>query len=147
MKFYFDHEKLKVYQRSLDFIDLADSILEILPKSRSIYDQLERASASIPLNIAEGNGKFTPADRCRFFDIARGSALECSAALDVLVRKGFLSDTQAIEGKRCLVEIVSMLVGLVKANSSDRVHEEQALYGGSLFYGSSGDQACGQDLD
>src|SRR5947207_6782236 len=46
------------------------------------------ASTSIPLNIAEGNGKFSAKDRARFFEMARGSALECAACLDVLlVRK------------------------------------------------------------
>jgi four helix bundle protein len=39
------------------------------------------------LNIAEGNGKHTSADRCRYFDIARGSAIECTACLDVLIAK------------------------------------------------------------
>ena len=42
---------------------------------------------SLELNIAEGNGKYTSADRCRFFDTARASALECAACLDVLVAK------------------------------------------------------------
>jgi len=131
MKKYFDHEKLKVYQRALNFIDLVDVILETLPKSRSVHDQLDRASTSIPLNIAEGNGKFRSADRCRFFDIARGSSLECAAALDVLLHKGLISVERVEEGKECLVEIVSMLVGLVKSNSSDRVYEPQAEYGTS----------------
>lgn len=57
----------------------------------AVYDQLDRASTSIPLNIAEGNGKYTPKDRCRFFDIARGSAFECAAVLDVLTAKAILS--------------------------------------------------------
>lgn len=128
----FDHEKLKVYQRSLDFVELAEAILADVPKSQAVYGQLDRASTSAPLNIAEGNGKFTAPDRCRFFDIARGSALECAAALDVLERKSLVDDEQMLEGKACLLEIVSMLVGLVKSNSSDRVYEDQALYGEKL---------------
>ncbi|PYL76822.1 MAG: hypothetical protein DMF27_07430 [Verrucomicrobia bacterium] len=60
-----DHEKLDVYQQS-------------------------RASTSIPLNIAEGNGRFTSADRCHFFDNARGFALECAACLDVMIAKQFV---------------------------------------------------------
>lgn len=69
-----DHEKLEVYQASLAFIAWLEPILQKLPKSLSVIDQLDRASTSIPLNIAEGNGKFTGADRCRYFDNARGSA-------------------------------------------------------------------------
>ena len=83
----FDHEKLTVYQDSIRFVVWAGERLETLPKSLAAYDQLDRASTSIPLNIAEGNGKYTAPDRCRFFDIARGSALECAACLDVLVAK------------------------------------------------------------
>jgi len=87
MPTHFDHEKLQVYQRSLSFIAWVTDILEQCPAKAAVLGQLDRASASIPLNIAEGNGRHTSADRCRFFDIARGSALECAAALDVLVAK------------------------------------------------------------
>ncbi|MDQ3624594.1 MAG: four helix bundle protein, partial [Verrucomicrobiota bacterium] len=64
----FDHEKLLVYQKSLSFITWADNLLEALPKSLAVREQLDRASTSVPLNIAEGNGKFTSADRCKYFD-------------------------------------------------------------------------------
>ena len=116
----FDHEKLKVYQQSIGFVSWAEGILDLVPKSLAIHNQLDRASTSVPLNIAEGNGKYTPADRCRFFDIARGSALESAACLDVLVAKNRV-EADRIEGsKESLVEIVSMLVGLIRANSPDR---------------------------
>ena len=119
-----DHEKLQVYQRSLAFIVWAEPLLDHLPKTLSVRDQLDRASTSVPLNIAEGNGKFTSADRCRFFDNARGSALECSACLDVLVAKGKAAAAEVETGKGMLVEIVSMLIGLIRANSEDRLFEE-----------------------
>jgi four helix bundle protein len=77
METYFDREKLDVYKALIDFVSWADELLERLPKSFAVRNQqLDRASTSIPLNLAEGNGKFTNADRCRFFDIARGSALD-----------------------------------------------------------------------
>ena len=104
----------------------AGDLLETLPKSLAAYDQLDRASTSIALNIAEGNGKYTAPNRCRFFDIARGSALECAACLDVLVAKKRL--VCAEQGKEMLVPIVSMLVGLIRSTSSERVHEEPAEY-------------------
>jgi four helix bundle protein len=89
----------------------------------SLFVPHQRASTSIPLNLAEGNGKFTKPDRCRFFDIARGSALECAAALDVLAAKGAAEQSELLPGKEHLREIVSMLVGLIKSNSDYRLHE------------------------
>ena len=127
MKTYFDHEKLNVYQASIEFVSWAEVLIESLPKSLAATNQLERASTSISLNIAEGNGKFTEADRCKFFDIARGSALECAACLDVLVAKNRIDSAE--EGKDILVRIVSMLVGLIRRTSANRVHEEQEEYG------------------
>ena len=82
MKTTFDHEKLDVYKDSIRFVAYAEALLADVPKNLAVHNQFDRASTSIPLNIAEGNGKYTPADRCRFFDIARGSALECAACLD-----------------------------------------------------------------
>lgn len=119
-----DHEKLEVYRASLSFIGWLEPMLQKLPKSLSVADQLDRASTSIPLNIAEGNGKFTKPDRCRFFDNARGSALESSAALDILVAKGRCSLEEVLPGKERLVSIVSLLVGLIRANSDYRLHED-----------------------
>ena len=119
----FDHEKLEVYQTSLAFIAWPEPILQKLPKSLAVTDPLDRASTSIPVNIAEGNGKFTGPDRCRFFDHARGSALECAAALDVLVAKSRCAEEEVLPGKDRLGSIVSMLVGLIKANSDYRLHD------------------------
>jgi len=128
MKPLFDHEKLNVYQASIKFVALAEAILEKVPKTMAIWSQLDRASTSIPLNIAEGNGKFTSPDRCRFFDNARGSAMECAACLDVLVAKQKLSKDETNKEKEILAQIVSMLVGLIKSNSSDRLYEEPPPY-------------------
>jgi four helix bundle protein len=124
----FDHEKLKVYQLSLEFVGWTSDLLDKVPKKINACDHLEAASTSIVLNIAEGNGRYTANDRCRFFDIARGSALECSASLDVLVNKKVFSNNEILPGKRMLYEIVSMLIGLIKSNS-DRVHEPEINYG------------------
>jgi len=84
------------------------------------HSQFDRATTSIPLNIAEGNGKYTAADRCRFFDTARGSALECAACLDVLVAKKVIEESVVTLGKQELIEIVSMLVGLIRSNPPNR---------------------------
>jgi four helix bundle protein len=118
----FDHERLQVYQSAIAFVAWTSELLDSIPKSVAAHNQLDRASTSIPLNIAEGNGKFTSADRCKYFDNARGSAFECAAALDVLVAKRLVEIIRVETGKQSLIEIVSMLVGLIKATSDDRKH-------------------------
>ena len=123
----FDHEKLKVYQDSLRFVAWADPIIERLPTRVAARDQLDRSSTSIPLNLAEGNGRRSPAERCRFFDIARGSEVESAACLDVLLAKKRISDQEAAAGKAMLIEIVSMTAGLI-AHFSKQVHEGPAEY-------------------
>jgi four helix bundle protein len=125
----FDHEKLNVYSKTLEFVTWVTILLERVPKSAAVYGQLDRASTSIPLNIAEGNGKFTSADRCRFFDNARGSALECAACLDVMIAKQFVEPNDVQQGKTMLVKMVSMLFGLIRANSDVRVFESPEHYG------------------
>lgn len=125
----FDHEKLQVYQKAIRFVVWVGELLEKIPKGLAVHGQLERASTSIPLNIAEGNGKFTAADRCKFFDTARGSALECVACLDVLVARKLLTASEIATGKEMVLSIVSMLVGLIRSTSPDRVYEEKAVYG------------------
>jgi four helix bundle protein len=87
MKSYFDHEKLDVYQEGIVFCSWVGDLLNEIISKAAAKDQLDRASTSLPLNIAEGNGKFSDADRSRFLEIARGSALECGACLDVLVAR------------------------------------------------------------
>jgi four helix bundle protein len=122
-----DHEKLLVYQKSLKFVEWTDELISKVNKKINVIDHLDRASTSIVLNIAEGNGKFTSRDRCKFFDISRGSALECAGCLDVIIRRTSLTKEEIIEGKQLLKEIISMLVGLIKSNS-DRVFEYTEEY-------------------
>ena len=124
----FDHEKLEAYQQSIAFIRWSAALLDKLPAKLSVCDQLDRASTSVPLNIAEGNGKFTAPDRCRYLDSARGSVLECAACLDVLVAKGRAAEAEIDPGKQLLRRVVSLLVGLIRSNSPDRFREDEVPY-------------------
>src|SRR5215468_5613231 len=99
MKSYFDHEKLDVYQEAIAFCGWVGDFLPAISVKTAAKDQLDRASTSIPLNIAEGNGKFSSKDRARFFEIARGSALECAACLDVLVARKLVTEDHVLPGK------------------------------------------------
>lgn len=128
MKTFFDHEKLKVYQEALRFYAWSEPILDRLPKSADVRDPLDHARTSVVLNIPEGNGKFTPPDRCRFFDTSRGSALESAGCLDLIFIKKTISQQEMEEGKTILQSIVSMLSGLIRSNSPSRLHEEPLEY-------------------
>ena len=113
----FDHDQLDVYRLAIQFIAWAGEPLDgPLKKSGvSAAKHLDEASQSIANNIAEGNGKRSRADRCRFLDIARGSALECAACLDALAARKRLSITEQQHGKAMLERIVSMLWRLIEA--------------------------------
>jgi four helix bundle protein len=76
------------------------------------------------LNLAEGNGKHTSADRCRYFDIARRLALECTACLDVLIAKKKIVEDKVKKGKNQLYHVVAMFNGLIGANSRRNVWGE-----------------------
>ncbi len=127
----FDHEKLHAYQEALRFVVWVEPVIDKLPAKLSAKDQLDRASTSIVLNIAEGNGKRSHPDRCRYLDIARGSALECAACLDVLVARQKLTAVDILDGKALLLGVVSLISGLI-ARFGGNVQEEQAPYGSGL---------------
>jgi four helix bundle protein len=114
-KLLLDHERLDVYRCSIEFLSLAVRIGSGLARGQGdLRDQLQRASTSIPLNIAEASGKSSAADRARFHTIARGSALECGAVLDVLSVLGAVDRQDLDQGKELLARIVAMLTKLCR---------------------------------
>ena len=124
----FDHEKLDVYQIELQFIAwLTDFFLEVsksrAARCRELFEQLDRASLSALLNTAEGNGKRQGRQRAKFFDDARGSAIECAACLDAAVAKRFVSPDRIQPAKEMLGRVVAMLTRLV-----DRFDTEEFLH-------------------
>jgi len=127
MMLYFDHERLTVYQVSIEFVAWAGDLIESVTRKAAVKDQLDRASTSISLNIAEGNGKSSLPDRKRFFEVSRGSALECAACLDIFVARKFVTEETIRDGKVMLTRIVSMLYKLAESYSS-RIGDEEAKY-------------------
>jgi len=130
MKIYFDHEKLDVYREAIAFCGWTGELLATITAKAAAKDQLDRASTSIALNIAEGNGKFSGKDRARFLEIARGSALECAACLDVLVVRKLATPEQIETAKENLARIVQMLMGMLRRFSghADLLKEDEAGY-------------------
>src|SRR5882724_3539190 len=122
----FDHEKLDVYQVELSFIGWSSVLLSEIRAAREglyreVCDQLDRASLSSLLNTAEGNGKRQGRQRAKFFDDARGSAVECAACLDASVAKRFASNDRVLPGKEMLGRIVAMLSRLVDRFDNDEI--------------------------
>jgi four helix bundle protein len=110
-----DYEKLDVYQAAINFITVTSEIVENLPTGKSfLANQFQRASTSIPLNIAEGAGEFSNSEKARFYRIARRSATECAAILEVCKRFGVIEDFRYVKGRELLVRIVSMLVKMAR---------------------------------
>ena len=105
-----DYERLDVYQCALQFATLSFQVLEKMPRGHGeLSDQLRRATISIPLNIAEGAGKTTDRERARYHAIARGSAMECAAIVDLLRLQTLVDVQTATTAKALCVRIVSML--------------------------------------
>jgi four helix bundle protein len=120
----FDHEKLDVYGVELAFIRWLTDFLEEVSEypaaqRRELVDQLDRASLSALFNTAEGNGKRQGRQRAKFFDDARGSALECAACLDAAVAKRVATNDHIHTGKEMLARVVAMLTRLVERFDPD----------------------------
>ena len=110
----FQHERLDVYQKSIEFLANSESIANLLPKGRGyLADQLRRAALSVTLNIAEGAGEFASADKARFYRMARRSTTECAAILDSCRILGLVPQEVIAKQRTILSCIVAMLTALV----------------------------------
>ena len=113
---YFDHEKLDVYQAAIDFVVLINSVVKNLPRGRAyLADQLQRAGASVPLNIAEGAGEFSSNEKIRFYRMAKRSATECAGILDICQRLEIIDEKSYLKSRELLMRIVGMLIKMAKA--------------------------------
>jgi len=108
-----------LYRLSVDLVDFSYRIAKTLSGiKRHARDQWLRAAQSIPLNIVEGNGKQSLKDKNRFFEIARGSTLECASIHDVLRVCDAIDPKSDSHGKSNLKRIVSMLTRLIQRSQS-----------------------------
>jgi four helix bundle protein len=123
----FGHENLDVYRLAIEYVGWAYRFCESFRGYRNAKDQLIRASQAIPLNIAEGNGKATEADRRRYFEIARGSTFECAAIQDVLEVCGAMPSGENTKGKELLDRIAAMLTKLGRRGYSIAENEGDDL--------------------
>jgi four helix bundle protein len=105
-----DAERLDCYRVAVQFQVLAATIIPV--SNRVLRDQLERASVSIVLNIAEGSGRRSRRDKARFYAMARGSAMECAAIVNIAFVRGLAPYLDCRRGRSLLIRTVQMLTKL-----------------------------------
>ena len=115
------HRRLDVYRFALQCLAAIDEIVEGMPPGRAhLKDPLDRAATSIALNLAEGAGEYSPRDKARFYRIARRSAVESAAILDIVAQRRHAPAEKLARAQQLLVAIVSMLVRLVANRAGAR---------------------------
>ncbi|MCT4559779.1 MAG: four helix bundle protein [Crocinitomicaceae bacterium] len=110
----FEFQNLVVYQKAKSFHYQSLNCLKNENVTTYHKDQLSRASFSIVLNIAEGSGRFTNADRKNFFIIARSSLFECISILDILCDAKFISLERKTELEEMGDELSRILFAMIK---------------------------------
>ena len=110
----FDFRKLEVYKKAKLFHSVSDQVIKKNQFSKTTKDQLSRASFSVVLNIAEGSGRFSKADRRNFFVIARSSIFECVAIFDILLDQKEIDEKQFDKFYSMAEEMSRMLFAMIK---------------------------------
>ena len=110
----FEFQQLAVYRKAKSFNETVYEYLNSANPSRIARDQLARASFSVVLNIAEGSGRFSPADRRNFFVIARGSVFECVAVFEFLKEERIMNEEVYIHFYEQADELSRMLFSMIR---------------------------------
>ena len=110
----FGFQTLDVYNKATQFHVDCKNLLERIKTSRNVNDQLTRASYSIPLNIAEGSGKFSKPDRKNYFTTARASVFECASILEILNVDQKISDQEFLALNDECEQMSRMLLKMIK---------------------------------
>lgn len=116
------HRELIVWRKAMDLTVLVYGLAGKFPKSEqfALTQQLTRAAASVPANIAEGNARGTRKDYANFISIARGSLMETETFLTLAVRLGYIKETEAAPAMELITEISKMLTSLRSKLIGDR---------------------------
>ena len=124
----FHHERLDAYQAAIEFVMAADTIASRLPRGRHyLADQLRRAATSIALNIGEGAGEFSRKEKSRIYRIARRSATECTAIVDVCQRLELGTPQDFEDSRELLHRIISMLTRLTQVHPGTETGTETGI--------------------
>ena len=105
------HRDLLIWQKGMALVDVVDGIVRSLPEHERhlLIAQLVRAVRSVPTNIAEGHGRYTPADFARFLTIAHASLSEVDTHLEIARRRGYLGEAAWEEVDALVQELGRMI--------------------------------------
>lgn len=89
-------EKLRVYQQAIQFVIYIYKLTSKFPSTEkyNLVSQFKRAAVSIVLNIAESQGKQTIADKRNFLSMAKGSAYEIIALIEIAKQIGYVDQLE-----------------------------------------------------
>lgn len=111
--------RLSVYNKALGLVMPLEDIAAAMPLAYAeLQEQLRCAASSVVLNTAEGAGEFSPAEKARFYRMARRSATECLAILDIVAR--IRPDLHLGTAHNELEQVAGMLTTLVRSMESRR---------------------------
>jgi len=114
----FSFEKLEVWQKSTDFSKNIIKITEEITSNRKHYrllEQLESASTSVALNIAEGCGRFSKKEFIHFLYVARGSLYETVTLLVIFKANDWITLEQLNHIKDFSDSLGKMISGLINS--------------------------------
>lgn len=105
------HHRLVAYEVAVEFL-LATKRAAV--RDAKLRDEAMRAAKSTCLNIAEGAGRVTPADKRRAFAIARGECVEAAAAVEIAALSGDADAEVAREQAALADRLYALLTGLLR---------------------------------
>jgi four helix bundle protein len=111
-----NHQKLEVYASSRQFVSECYKLTKSLPDTEKfgMITQIRRAALSLHLNIAEGSSRKSEVERKRYYEIARGSAIEIDAALDVADDLGYLKTIDIKKLGQSMITCFKLLTGMIQ---------------------------------
>ena len=116
----FEFQRLRVFDAAARAAQEVDRLARKIPLyHRALRDQLMRAVISVVLNIAEGADEYSPKEKVRFYRMARRSAAESAAALELLIRFGAITRSDAASALELLNQVAAMLSNMMRRTESE----------------------------
>lgn len=109
------HTSLEVFKFSHELVLECYKVTKSFPDSERFAStsQVRRAALSVHLNIAEGCSRKSVADRKRYYEIARGSAVEIDTAIGIAFKLSYVKIEQLKDFEKLIVTTYKLLSGLI----------------------------------